>query len=119
MPKPKATRADVTPARKPSGALAKSVMASTKLAAIVGSTPLPRLRSCRITETNPHAQFQDPTEARTFVDDNKLRAAFGQDRATMIEMQNIARRACDCGLNSAAPLRLRTVGHSSSARFPS
>ena len=63
---------------------------SPALAAIVGSEPL--ARTAVVSKVWDHIRthgLQDPTDKRTIVADDKLRAVFGQDRCTMFEMQKL------------------------------
>ena len=63
---------------------------SPALAAIVGSEPL--ARTAVVSKVWNHIRthgLQDPTDKRTIVADDKLRAVFGQDRCTMFEMQKL------------------------------
>ncbi len=92
MPKTTATKADTasTPVKKASGALGKPVKPSAKLAAIVGAEPLPRTEVVsKIWDHIRSNNLQDPADKRTIVADDKLRAIFGKDRATMFEMQKL------------------------------
>ncbi len=92
MPKTTTAKADASdaPAKKAGGALAKPVKPSAELAAIVGAEPLPRTEV--VSKVWDHIRthnLQDPADKRTIVADDKLRAVFGQDRATMFEMQKL------------------------------
>ena len=72
------------------GALGKPLTPSPALAAIVGSEPL--ARTAVVSKVWNHIRthgLQDPTDKRTIVADDKLRAVFGQDRCTMFEMQKL------------------------------
>ena len=79
------------PAEKRSGgALARPVTPSAELAAIVGAEPLPRTEVVsKVWDHIRSNNLQDPTDKRTIVADDKLRAVFGQDRCTMFEMQKL------------------------------
>ena len=79
------------PATKRTGsALAKPVMPSAELAAIVGAEPLPRTEVVsKIWDHIRRHELQDPADKRTIVADDKLRAIFGKDRCTMFEMQKL------------------------------
>ena len=80
---------DVATAKK-ANALSKPVTPSPALAAIVGATPLPRTEVVsKVWDYIRANNLQDPADKRTIVADDKLRAVFGQDRATMFEMQRL------------------------------
>ena len=71
-------------------ALSKPVKPSPELAAIVGAEPLPRTEVVsKLWDHIRKHELQDPTDKRTIVADDKLKAVFGKDRATMFEMQKL------------------------------
>ena len=73
--------------RKAGGGLARPVTPSADLAAIVGSSPLPR--SEVVSKVWDHIRknnLQNPQNKREIVADDKLRKVFGKDRVTMFEM---------------------------------
>jgi chromatin remodeling complex protein RSC6 len=74
-------------AKRSGGALQRPVTPSADLAAIVGSTPLPRAQV--ISKVWDHIRknnLQNPNNKREILADDKLRKIFGTDRATMFEM---------------------------------
>lgn len=76
--------------KKPSAGLAKPVQPSKELAAIVGSEPLPRTEV--ISKVWDHIRthkLQNPENKREILADDKLKAVFGQDKATMFEMNKL------------------------------
>jgi upstream activation factor subunit UAF30 len=79
------------PAKKAGGAgLQKPVQPSKELAAIVGETPLPRTEV--ISKVWDHIRkhnLQNPQNKREIIADDKLKAVFGQDKATMFEMNKL------------------------------
>ena len=73
--------------RKAGGGLARPVQPSSDLAAITGSSPLPR--SQVVSKVWDHIRknnLQNPQNKREIVADDKLRKVFGKDRVTMFEM---------------------------------
>ncbi|RST30916.1 hypothetical protein HMF7854_08730 [Sphingomonas ginkgonis] len=73
--------------RKAGGGLARPVTPSPDLAAIVGTSPLPR--SEVVSKVWDHIRknnLQNPQNKREIVADDKLKKIFGKDRATMFEM---------------------------------
>lgn len=73
--------------RKAGGGLARPVTPSADLAAIVGSTPLPRSEVVSKMWTYIKANnLQNPQNKREIMADDKLRPIFGQDKVTMFEM---------------------------------
>ena len=76
--------------KRTAGALGRPVTPSAALAAIVGTVPLPRTEVVsKVWDHIRVACLQDPEDKRTIVADDKLRAVFGKDRATMFEMQKL------------------------------
>ena len=73
--------------RKAGGGLARPVTPSADLAAIVGSTPLPRSEVVSKMWTYIKANnLQNPQNKREIMADDKLRPIFGADKVTMFEM---------------------------------
>ena len=73
--------------RKAGGGLARPVTPSADLAAIVGSSPLPR--SQVVSKVWDHIRknnLQNPQNKREIVADDKLKKIFGKDRCSMFEM---------------------------------
>ena len=73
--------------RKAGGGLARPVTPSADLAAIVGSSPLPR--SEVVSKVWDHIRknnLQNPNNKREILADDKLRKIFGADKCTMFEM---------------------------------
>jgi chromatin remodeling complex protein RSC6 len=73
--------------RKAGGGLARPVTPSADLAAIVGSSPLPR--SEVVSKVWDHIRknnLQNPNNKREILADDKLRRVFGVDKCTMFEM---------------------------------
>ena len=73
--------------RKAGGGLARPVQPSSDLAAITGSSPLPR--SQVVSKVWDHIRknnLQNPQNKRDIIADDKLRKVFGKDRCTMFEM---------------------------------
>ena len=73
--------------RKAGGGLARPVTPSADLAAIVGSSPLPR--SEVVSKVWDHIRknnLQNPNNKREILADDKLRKVFGCDKCTMFEM---------------------------------
>ncbi len=73
--------------RKAGGGLARPVHPSPDLAAIVGSSPLPR--SQVVSKVWDHIRknnLQNPNNKREILADDKLRKVFGDDKCTMFEM---------------------------------
>jgi chromatin remodeling complex protein RSC6 len=77
--------------RQPSAAFMKPVQPDEKLAAIVGSQPLPRTDITRkLWDYIREHKLQDP-QNKTFIQaDDKLKAVFdGKERVTMFEMTKL------------------------------
>ena len=73
--------------RKAGGGLARPVTPSADLAAIVGSSPLPR--SEVVSKVWDHIRknnLQNPNNKREILADPALRKVFGVDKCTMFEM---------------------------------
>ena len=68
----------------------KPLTPSKELAAIVGKAPLPRTEVVKKVWDHIRAHsLQDPADKRTILADDKLKAVFGQDKATMFEMNKL------------------------------
>jgi chromatin remodeling complex protein RSC6 len=81
MPEPKA-------AKKPNPALMKPLQPSAELAAVVGSSPLPRTEVVsKVWDYIKANNLQNPENKREILADDKLRAVFGgKDKVSMFEM---------------------------------
>jgi len=78
------------PVKKPPAGLHKLVRPSKELAAIVGENPLPRTEViAKLWEHIRAHSLQNPENKREIIADDKLRAVFGQDKATMFEMNKL------------------------------
>jgi len=78
-----------TPAKKrtPNAAFMKPVTPSPELAAVVGSTPLPRTEIVKkIWDHIKANNLQDAKNRRAINADAKLKAIFGKDQFTMFEI---------------------------------
>ncbi len=76
--------------RKPGLGLSKPMMPSVELAAIVGPGPMPRTEVVgKMWVYIKEHGLKNPADGREIVADDKLRAVFGRDRATMFEMQKL------------------------------
>ena len=74
-------------AKKPNPALAKPLQPSNELAAVVGSTPLPRTEVVsKVWEYIKSHNLQNPENRREILADDKLKSVFGKDKVTMFEM---------------------------------
>ena len=76
--------------RKAGGGLARPVTPSADLAAIVGSSPLPR--SEVVSKVWDHIRknnLQNPQNKREILADAKLKPIFGVDKCTMFEMNKL------------------------------
>ena len=75
-------------ARKPNSALAKPLQPSSELAAVVGSSPLPRTEVVsKVWEYIKANNLQNPENKREILADEKLRAVFGgKDKVSMFEV---------------------------------
>jgi chromatin remodeling complex protein RSC6 len=69
----------------------KEMQPDEALAAVIGSTPLPRTEvTKRIWDYIRQHNLQDPNDKRTIVADDKLRPVFnGKDRVSMFEMTKL------------------------------
>ena len=74
-------------ARKPNAAFMKPLMPTGPLAAIIGSTPMPRTEvTSKIWTYIKKNKLQDAVNRRNINADEKLRALFGKAQATMFEL---------------------------------
>jgi upstream activation factor subunit UAF30 len=74
-------------ARKPNAAFMKPLMPTGPLAAIIGSTPMPRTEvTSKIWAYIKKNKLQDPINRRNINADDKLRPLFGKAQATMFEL---------------------------------
>ncbi|MBM1175337.1 SWIB/MDM2 domain-containing protein [Microvirga arabica] len=75
-------------AKKPNPALMKPLQPSAELAAVVGSSPLPRTEVVsKVWEYIKSNNLQNPENKREILADDKLRAVFGgKDKVSMFEM---------------------------------
>ena len=75
-------------AKKPNPALVKPLQPSNELAAVVGSSPLPRTEVVsKVWEYIKANNLQNPANKREILADEKLRAVFsGKDKVSMFEM---------------------------------
>ncbi len=75
-------------AKKPNPALMKPLQPSSELAAVVGSSPLPRTEVVsKVWEYIKSNNLQNPENKREILADDKLRAVFGgKDKVSMFEM---------------------------------
>lgn len=77
-------------ARKPNAAFMKPLTPSTQLAAVVGSTPLPRTEvTKKIWDYIKANNLQDAANRRNINADAKLRPIFGKDQVSMFEMTKL------------------------------
>lgn len=76
--------------RKAGPGLSKPLTPSPELAAIVGPGPMPRTEVvAKVWAYIREHGLQDPANRQAILADDKLRAVFGRDRATMFEMQGL------------------------------
>jgi len=74
-------------ARKPNAAFMKPLMPTGPLAAIIGSSPMPRTEvTSKIWAYIKKNKLQDPINRRNINADDKLRPLFGKPQATMFEL---------------------------------
>jgi chromatin remodeling complex protein RSC6 len=74
-------------ARKPNAAFMKPMMPTGPLAAIIGSTPMPRTEvTSQIWKYIKRNNLQDKVNRRMINADDKLRALFGKAQASMFEL---------------------------------
>ncbi len=73
--------------RKPNAAFMKPLMPTGPLAAIIGSTPMPRTEvTSKIWQYIKKNKLQDNVNRRMINADDKLRALFGKAQASMFEL---------------------------------
>ena len=78
------------PARKPNAAFMKPMTPSAELAAVIGSTPIPRTEvTKKIWEYIKKHDLQDAANRRNINADDKLRPIFGKDQVSMFEMTKL------------------------------
>ena len=78
------------PARKPNAAFMKPMTPSAELAAVIGSTPMPRTEvTKKIWEYINKHDLQDAANRRNINADDKLRPIFGKDQVSMFEMTKL------------------------------
>ena len=91
--KPAAKKAAKKPAakRKPNAAFMKAMMPSSALAAVIGSTPMPRTEvTKKIWDYIKKNKLQDAINRRLINADEKLRAVFGgKGKVSMFEMTKL------------------------------
>ena len=76
--------------RAPNAAFMKAMTPSAELAAVIGSTPLPRTEvTKKIWDYIKANDLQDPTNKRNINADAKLKPIFGQDQVSMFEMTKL------------------------------
>ena len=76
-----------TGTRKAGGGLARPVTPSPELAALVGTSALPRSEVVsKVWDDIRKNNLQNPENRREIVADDKLKKVFGKDRVTMFEM---------------------------------
>jgi upstream activation factor subunit UAF30 len=80
----------VPPVKKVSAALSKPLKVSEQLSAVVGKGPMPRTEVVSaVWEYIRKHDLQNPENRREILADEKLKAVFGQDKATMFEMNKL------------------------------
>ena len=86
----KTDNAGTTATKKPNSALAKPLQPSKELAAIVGSSPLPRTEVVsKVWEYIKANNLQNPENKRQNLVDEKIRPVFdSKDKVGMFEMNN-------------------------------
>ena len=91
MPKTAAAKAEVPAKTRTAGPGRCTPMTpAPELAAIVGPGPMPRTEVvAKVWEHIRGHGLQDPANKQAIVADDKLRAVFGRERATMFEMQKL------------------------------
>ncbi len=71
-------------------AFSKALTPSPALAAVIGSTPLPRTEVVKkIWDYIKSNNLQNPANKRNILADAKLKAVFGKDEVTMFEMTGL------------------------------
>ena len=80
----------VPPVKKVSAALSKPLKVTDQLAAVVGKGPMPRTAVVSgVWDYIRKHNLQNPENRREILADDKLKAVFGQDKATMFEMNKL------------------------------
>ena len=75
---------------RPGSGLAKPLMPSPELAAIVGTDPLPRTAVVsKLWDYIRRHELQDPADKRGIIADATLRPIFGAERITMFELAKV------------------------------
>jgi chromatin remodeling complex protein RSC6 len=84
----KTAKAGTTASKKPNAALMKPLQPSGELAAIVGSSPLPRTEVVsKVWDYIKAHNLQNPENKREILADDKLQAVFGgKSKVSMFEM---------------------------------
>ncbi len=76
--------------RAPNAAFMKAMNISTELAAVIGSTPVPRTEvTKKVWEYIKANNLQDAANKRNINADAKLKPIFGKDQVTMFEMTKL------------------------------
>jgi chromatin remodeling complex protein RSC6 len=76
--------------RAPNAAFMKPMTPSADLAAVIGSTPLPRTEvTKKVWEYIKANNLQDAANKRNINADTKLKPIFGKDQVTMFEMTKL------------------------------
>ena len=89
-PAAKAEAKEAPAAKKAPAGLAKPVKPSKELGAIVGTAPIPRTEViAKVWDHIRKNNLQNPENKREILADAKLKAVFGQDKATMFEMNKL------------------------------
>jgi len=77
-------------ARKPNAAFMKPLTPSATLAAVIGTSPLPRTEvTKKIWDYIKANNLQDPANRRNINADAKLRPLFGKDQVSMFELTKL------------------------------
>ena len=80
----------VPPVKKVNAALSKPLKVSEQLSAVVGKGPMPRTEVVSgVWDYIRKHNLQNPDNKREILADEKLKAVFGQDKATMFEMNKL------------------------------
>lgn len=76
--------------RAPNAAFMKPMKPSAELAAVIGSSPMPRTEvTKKIWDYIKANNLQDPANKRNINADAKLKPIFGKDQVTMFEMTKL------------------------------
>lgn len=77
-------------AKKPNAAFMKPLQPDAELAAVVGSSPLPRTEvTKKMWDYIKKNDLQDPKNKRNINADDKLRPIFGKEQVNMFEMTKL------------------------------